>query len=221
MDDGASGRHRRLRVEVVAPQPADRSRGESELSRRAISRKRPTRPIARASPDCRARSCRSSIASRSRSWRKPIRGCSRSRAARSITVNLPPELSDRALDPSNRLKPDYAARGVTLERLTQPALQYAYFNMQDPVVGGYTNDKVALRRALVMGFNNDELIRVVYQGQALPATQPIPPNVPGSRRHAERRGAVRSRGGAKRCSTSSATSIATATAGATCPTASR
>jgi len=93
--------------------------------------------------------------------------------------NLPPELSDRALDASNRLKPDYAARGVTLERLTQPSLQYAYFNMQDPVVGGYTNDKVALRRALVMGFNNDELVRVVYQGQALPATQPIPPNVPG------------------------------------------
>jgi ABC-type transport system substrate-binding protein len=36
-----------------------------------------------------------------------------------------------------------------------------------------------LRRALVMAFNNEELVRVVYQGQALPATQPIPPNVPG------------------------------------------
>ena len=93
--------------------------------------------------------------------------------------NLPPELSDRALDSANQLKSDYKARGVTIERLTQPALQYAYFNMQDPVVGGYTNDKVALRRALVMGFNNEELVRVVYQGQALPATQPIPPNVPG------------------------------------------
>jgi ABC-type transport system substrate-binding protein len=94
-------------------------------------------------------------------------------------INLPPELSDRAIDSSNRLKSDYAARGVTLERLTQPALQYAYFNMQDPVVGGYTKDKIALRRALVMAFNNEELVRVVYQGQALPATQPIPPNVPG------------------------------------------
>jgi ABC-type transport system substrate-binding protein len=68
---------------------------------------------------------------------------------------------------------------VTLARLTQPALQYAYFNMQDPVVGGYTNDKVALRRALVLAFNTEELVRVVYQGQALPATQPIPPEVPG------------------------------------------
>jgi oligopeptide transport system substrate-binding protein len=94
-------------------------------------------------------------------------------------VNLPPELADHALDASNRLRPEYAGRGVTLAQLTQPSLQYAYFNMQDPVVGGYTNDKVALRRALVLAFNTSELIRVVYQGQALPATQPIPPNVPG------------------------------------------
>jgi ABC-type transport system substrate-binding protein len=94
-------------------------------------------------------------------------------------VNLPSELADHALDASNRLKSEYAARGVALARLTQPAMQYAYFNMQDPVVGGYTNDKVALRRALVLAFNTDELIRVVYQGQALRATQPIPPNVPG------------------------------------------
>ena len=94
-------------------------------------------------------------------------------------VNLPSELSDRALDASGRLKPSYAARGVTLSRLVQPSLAYAYFNMQDPVVGGYARDKVALRRALAMAFDTPELIRVVYQGQALPATQPIPPNVPG------------------------------------------
>ena len=94
-------------------------------------------------------------------------------------VNLPSELADHALDAAGALKPDYRARGVSLAKLTQPALQYAYFNMQDPVLGGYTNDKIALRRALVLAFNVDELIRVVYQGQALPATQPIPPDVPG------------------------------------------
>src|SRR4029078_3411909 len=54
-------------------------------------------------------------------------------------VNLPPELADHALDASDRLKSDYAARGVSLARVTQPSVQYAYFNMQDPVVGGYTN----------------------------------------------------------------------------------
>jgi len=94
-------------------------------------------------------------------------------------VNLPPELADHALDGQGTLKRDYAARGVALARLTQPSLQYAYFNMQDPVVGGYTNDRIALRRALALAFNNEELIRVVYQGQAMPATQLIPPNVPG------------------------------------------
>jgi ABC-type transport system substrate-binding protein len=94
-------------------------------------------------------------------------------------VDLPPELTDLALDASNHLKPAYAARGVTLSRLTQPALQYAYFNMQDPVVGGYTRERVALRRALAMAFDTPGLIKVVYEGQALPATQPIPPNVSG------------------------------------------
>ena len=94
-------------------------------------------------------------------------------------VNLPSELSDHALDASGRLRPDYAARGVMLARLTQPSVQYAYFNMQDPVVGGYTNEKIALRRALAMAFDTPQLIRVVYQGQALRATQPIPPDVPG------------------------------------------
>ena len=94
-------------------------------------------------------------------------------------VNLPPELTDHALDSSNALTPAYNARGVTLSRLTQPAMQYAYFNMQDPVVGGYENAKIALRRAIAMAFDNPELIKVVYQGQAIKATQPIPPNVPG------------------------------------------
>ncbi|MDE2004842.1 MAG: hypothetical protein KGJ25_15075, partial [Betaproteobacteria bacterium] len=94
-------------------------------------------------------------------------------------VDLPSELSDRALDASGRLKASYAARGVTLASLTQPSLAYAYFNMQDPVVGGYSRDRIALRRAIAMAFDTPELIRVVYQGQALPATQLVPPNVPG------------------------------------------
>ena len=94
-------------------------------------------------------------------------------------VDVPSELADHVLDASNKLKREYAARGVTLQRLTQPALQYAYFNMQDPVVGGYSKDRIALRRALILAFNTPELISVVYQGQALAATQLIPPSVPG------------------------------------------
>ena len=83
------------------------------------------------------------------------------------------------LGPGNALKPEFADKGVTLHRVTQPALSYTYFNMEDPVVGGYTPDKIALRRAMIMGFNTEEMIRVWWQGQALVATQPIPPGVAG------------------------------------------
>jgi len=51
--------------------------------------------------------------------------------------------------------------------------------MNDPVVGGYTPEKVALRRALLMAYNPAELISVGLQGQGAVANQPIPPEVPG------------------------------------------
>ncbi len=94
-------------------------------------------------------------------------------------VNVPSDLSETVLDAAGKLRPAYAQRGVVLERITQPSLQYAYFNMEDPVVGGYQKEKIALRRAISMAFDRPQMIRVVYQGQALPATQPIPPNLPG------------------------------------------
>ena len=94
-------------------------------------------------------------------------------------ANVPSDLSDTVLDASGKLKSEYAQRGVVLARVTQPALQYAYFNMEDPVVGGYGKEKIALRRAIALGFDRQQMIRVVYQGQAIPATQPIPPNLPG------------------------------------------
>jgi len=94
-------------------------------------------------------------------------------------VNVPSDLADHVLDAAGRLRPEYASKDVVLWRITQPALQYAYFNMDDPVVGGYTKDRIALRRAIALGFNTPDLIRVVYQGQAVAATQPIPPGLPG------------------------------------------
>jgi ABC-type transport system substrate-binding protein len=94
-------------------------------------------------------------------------------------VNVPSELADRVLDGASKLKPDYAARGVRLASVVQPSLAYAYFNMDDPVVGGFATERIALRRAIGMAVNTPELIRVVYQGQALPATQLIPPGVTG------------------------------------------
>ena len=94
-------------------------------------------------------------------------------------ANVPADLVPKVLDAGNRLKPAYAQQGIRLARAMQPALSYCYFNMDDPVVGGYTPERIALRRAIVMGLNTPDLINVWYQGQAVQATQPIPPVVAG------------------------------------------
>ena len=59
------------------------------------------------------------------------------------------------------------------------AVTYAYFNIEDPIVGGYTPQHVALRRAICSAYNVADEIRVLRYGQGEPATQPIPPDLPG------------------------------------------
>ncbi|HET9338314.1 MAG TPA: ABC transporter substrate-binding protein, partial [Casimicrobiaceae bacterium] len=80
----------------------------------------------------------------------------------------PNELVWNVMDPPAKLKPRLAERGITLSRGVQPAITYTYFNMDDPVVGGYTPEKVALRRAFSLGYAVDEEVRVIRQGQAFP-----------------------------------------------------
>jgi ABC-type transport system substrate-binding protein len=78
-----------------------------------------------------------------------------------------------------KLKPALAAKGIEHWLLLRPNTWWAYFNMDDPVVGGYTPEKIALRRAIGMGFNTEELIRVLFRGRAIPAQGPIPPDIAG------------------------------------------
>jgi ABC-type transport system substrate-binding protein len=74
-----------------------------------------------------------------------------------------------------KLKPSLRARGVTHLRYAAPNLTFTYFNMDDPVVGGYTPEKIALRRAMAMGFDVDTMIRVLFAGNAEVANQLLPP----------------------------------------------
>jgi oligopeptide transport system substrate-binding protein len=98
-------------------------------------------------------------------------------------VAVPVNLVTNVLDADNRLKPEFAKAGVRLERAVQPAVVYMYFNMDDPVVGGYTPPQIALRRAIAIGYDVNEEIRVVRQNQGLPATQVVPPNMTGHDPH--------------------------------------
>ncbi len=92
---------------------------------------------------------------------------------------VPSDLVPKVLESDHRLQPRLAKEGITLARGVQPAITYSFFNMEDPVVGGYTPEKIALRRAIGMAYNVGEEIRVLRAGQAFPATQVIPPNVTG------------------------------------------
>jgi ABC-type transport system substrate-binding protein len=80
---------------------------------------------------------------------------------------------------NGKLRPDLAARGVRHLRFGSPSVTFTYFNLDDPMVGGYSNAQIALRRAIGMGFNVDEMIRVLFAGNALPANQLLPPGVSG------------------------------------------
>ena len=81
--------------------------------------------------------------------------------------------------PNGRLAPNLAKRGISAHRGHEPSLFFTVFNMQDPVVGGYTPEKVALRRAISFGYDRDAEIAVIRKREAVPAEQPIGPGVAG------------------------------------------
>jgi ABC-type transport system substrate-binding protein len=81
--------------------------------------------------------------------------------------------------PNGRIAPNLAKKGIYLERNAGMELTYSYFAMQDPVVGGYEPEKIALRRAIALGNNIEEEIRIPRKNQAIPAHSPIGPGALG------------------------------------------
>ena len=80
---------------------------------------------------------------------------------------------------NGKLRPELAEKGVQLSRLLDPEISYYYWNMQDPTLGGFSKEKIALRRAIAMAHNIDEEIRIIWNGQAKRLDYPIPPGVVG------------------------------------------
>jgi len=93
-------------------------------------------------------------------------------------VLLRGDVATRLLD-NGKLKPEYAARGVMRIAFPEPFGFYLYFNVADAAIGGMGNERVALRRAIAFAFDTQELTRIVYAGQAMPANQIVPPGVGG------------------------------------------
>jgi ABC-type transport system substrate-binding protein len=88
---------------------------------------------------------------------------------------LPNEFAAVAI-PNNKVAPNLAKLGIQMDQAPLvDATLASLFNQENPVVGGYTPDKVALRRAISLAYNSDEEIRLVRKNQAVPAQSPVAP----------------------------------------------
>jgi ABC-type transport system substrate-binding protein len=93
-------------------------------------------------------------------------------------VNLPYEFLNMAL-PGGKLSPALLRDGVRYIPDIEVVTVYMYFNMKDPVVGGYTPEKVALRRAISLAYNDEENASLLRNGTAIEAKSLAPPGVLG------------------------------------------
>ena len=90
-----------------------------------------------------------------------------------------PESLTEMVIADGKLKPELAARGIALTRYPVLQTYYMWMNMEDPVIGGYSKDKVALRRAIALSYDSAEDVALLKKGFALHAESPLPPNVLG------------------------------------------
>jgi ABC-type transport system substrate-binding protein len=81
--------------------------------------------------------------------------------------------------PGGKVAPNLAKKGIRGYRIVEPSAHMILFNMEDPVVGGYTPDKIALRRAVALAMNTPREIDYAYGGQGTLSQQPLLPFTAG------------------------------------------
>ena len=91
---------------------------------------------------------------------------------------VPEEFVNTAM-PGGKLAPNLAKQGIAGYRTVGPEGVLTVFNMDDPLVGGYTPDKVALRRAINLAVDVPREITLARRGQAIPAQSPSVPHTTG------------------------------------------
>lgn len=79
------------------------------------------------------------------------------------------------------LTDDLKSHNLSISKDVKPSLYYYGFNMRDPVVGGYTEERRKLRQALSIAFDIEEYGNIFYKGNIIAAQSPIPPGIPGAK----------------------------------------
>jgi len=91
---------------------------------------------------------------------------------------VPSDLAKAAV-PGGKLAPNLVRKGVSPHRMVNSDVGFLYYNMEDPTVGGYTPEKIALRRAINLSFDVATETRLIRNGQAIPAQAGNVPNTYG------------------------------------------
>jgi oligopeptide transport system substrate-binding protein len=95
------------------------------------------------------------------------------------------DLAPSFMTDDGKLRPEFTKRGIKLDRSIDAEVTYTYFNTQERIgnqpnpLGGFSEEKIALRRAMAMAYKVDDQIRIIRKGQAIRAQYPIPPGVAG------------------------------------------
>ncbi len=95
-----------------------------------------------------------------------------------ILTNIPVAFRPGAV-PGGKLAPNLARQGIRAHHYAYPGLWFTSFNMKDPVVGGYTPDRIALRRAIGLAFDRQAAIDIAMFGAGEVSHGVVPPGVAG------------------------------------------
>ncbi len=93
-------------------------------------------------------------------------------------IELPFDFFEKAFNPrTKRMERDLRRKGV--EYVVEPQLDFIFrtFNMEDELVGGYTPEKIALRRAISLAADMHEINDSYYAGLCTVYDGPIPPGL--------------------------------------------
>ena len=95
-----------------------------------------------------------------------------------VLWRMPEDVAQQAV-PNRQLAPNLVKQGIRAELVPALDLAFLYFNMKDATVGGYTPEKVALRRAISLAYRSQDEIDIVQKGLAILAHTPYSPGVAG------------------------------------------
>jgi ABC-type transport system substrate-binding protein len=94
------------------------------------------------------------------------------------TLLVPVDMVNLAA-PQRKISNYLVRRGIEGKFSVTAGVTLSYFNMEHPIVGGLAPEKVALRRAIALGFDGELYIRTVFGGSAIRAQTSIAPDTFG------------------------------------------